>query len=136
MKSKVLRTAALLSSVSIGLFLVFRASAGCGSSEAPTKADADRATSGAPSATSTAAAATGSTTGASTSAAATTTASVDEGQFFPGSKAPGGTGLRPPQPKPTVSVPEEFFGGSKSGPMRPSKGNQANEPMQNVQQGK
>ncbi len=129
MKSKVLRAAAFLSSVSIGLFLVFRASTGCGSSDGPAKVDPD------PAAVSAAA-----SQPAATSPLPDTTASAPPPEFFPGSKAPGGTGLRPsePEPKPSVSVPVEFFGGSKSAPFRPSKGNPTpNAPNQQVQpQGK
>ncbi len=67
---------------------------------------------------------------------------MEEGVFFPGSKAPGGTGTRDKAKKaePSVSVPEEFFGGSKSGPMQrkptptPTPTPAPNEPNQNLQQ--
>lgn len=102
MKSKLLRTAALVSSLSIGVVLVFRASAGCGSSDAPAKVEAEGTSSGA------------------TNVPQKSSEPTEEGVFFPGSKAPGGTGTRKQHTaekiEPSVSVPQEFFGGSKAAP--------------------
>ena len=120
MKSSVLRAVALASSVSIGVFLVARANSGCSSetqgvaqpevpAQAPSGAEAPSAE----------------------PAAATT-----EGQFFPGSKAPAGGGLRPPAPAASsVQVEnEDFMGTSKSGRLIRKPSAQPNAPNAPVQQ--
>lgn len=119
MKSNLLRAVALASSVSIGVFLVARANSGCSSETQgvaqpevpPPSSSAPEALSGQP--------------------AATTTA---EEQFFQGSKAPGGTGLRPPAPAASSvnADDEEFMGTSKSGRLirKPSAQPNANPPAQ------
>jgi hypothetical protein len=102
-KSRALRAIALASSLSVGVFLVARANTGCSSEpqgvaqpEAPLPAGAESAS-----------------TVPSQSAATT----VEE-QFLQGSKAPAGTGLRPPAPAASPVINEEdFMGGSKSGPL-------------------
>ncbi len=106
MKSSVLRAVALASSVSIGVFLVARANSGC-SSETQSVAQPE-VSAPIPS---------------GTQAASEKPAPTAEGQFFPGSKAPGGTGTRLLAPA-ASSVPadnEEFIGGSKSGRLLRSK---------------
>jgi hypothetical protein len=101
MKSSLLRAVALASSVSIGVFLVARANSGC-SSETQGVAQPEVP---AP------------TPSGMQAASVAPAAVTGEEQFFQGSKAPGGEGLRPPAPA-ASSAPvdsEEFIGGSKSG---------------------
>lgn len=116
MESKALRAVALVSSVSIGVFLVARANSGC-SSETQSVAQPEvpsTATSAPP-------------TGSDAPAAVTA-----EEQFFQGSKAPGGTGTRGLFPKGSSSAAtedEEFFGTSKSGRIiRPKQSGSPNAP--------
>lgn len=119
MKSNALRAVALASSVSIGVFLVARANTGCSSEtqgvaqpEAPLPA--------------------GSEAPAASEQPAATTA---EEQFFQGSKAPGGTGLRPPAPAASSAQnDEEFMGTSKSGRLIRKPSPQPNAPNPPAQQ--
>jgi hypothetical protein len=118
-KSSVLRAVALASSVSIGVFLVARANSGC-SSETQSVAQPEAP---APS-----------VSGAEAPSGQPAAVTAEE-QFFQGSKAPGGTGLRPPAPAASsVQIDnEEFIGGSKSGRMirpEPSTQQNANPPVQ------
>ena len=116
MKSSVLRAVALASSVSIGVFLVVRASSGCSSDTTQGVAQPETPT-GPPLAS-----------GEQGPSAAPAAAKTEE-RFFQGSKAPGGDGLRPPAPAASsAQADEEFMGTSKSGRLIRKPASQPNAP--------